>query len=153
MWIEDPISDHVSREWAFGGFTILMLGICTPALLVLHFIASRHPNEIPQKQAQFILKAWDGIVRMDPVGLVLFTAGLALVDYNTEVWWGGDIEVFPVFALWEIYLASFPIMPKWMFQKRGVLLAIMITFFYRIAIVTSMLVYGYYRNQNWQILP
>ncbi|CAE6363405.1 unnamed protein product [Rhizoctonia solani] len=164
MWIEDPIFEHFSREWAIGTFAILMFAICAPALLILHSIASRQPEEIPRKRAPLILRVRDGLMRMDPVGLAVFTAGLALVDYNTEVWWGAEIEgrskhiamliigfilVFPVFAIWEIYFASFPIMPKWTFRNRGVLFAVMIAFCCRIATVSPMLAYRYYRKLNW----
>ncbi|GAB1523175.1 hypothetical protein RhiTH_006306 [Rhizoctonia solani] len=110
-----------------------------------------HMEEIPRRQGSPILKARDGFKKMDPVGLLIFTTGLALVDYNTGVWWGADlgeesplaltgdldshsqtgrpgrvamlivglILALPVFGLWEIRYASFPLAPKWAYQNRG----------------------------------
>ncbi|CAE6481394.1 unnamed protein product, partial [Rhizoctonia solani] len=45
----------------------------------------------------------------------------------------GFILVVPVFTLWEVCFASFPVMPRWVFQKRGVLFAIAVTFCCRAA--------------------
>ncbi|KAF8753471.1 siderophore- iron [Rhizoctonia solani] len=151
IWIADPIYESMSREWSIGMLTIIMFVICATTLIFLYLVASRHMEEIPRRQGSPILKARDGFKKMDPVGLLIFTTGLALVDYNTGVWWGADlgeesplaltgdldshsqtgrpgrvamlivglILALPVFGLWEIRYASFPLAPKWAYQNRG----------------------------------
>ncbi|KAF8674013.1 siderophore- iron [Rhizoctonia solani] len=165
IWIADPIYESMSREWSIGMLTIIMFVICATTVIFLYLVASRHMEEIPRRQGSPILKARDGFKKMDPVGLLIFTTGLALVDYNTGVWWGADlgeesplaltgdldshsqtgrpgrvamlivglILALPVFGLWEIRYASFPLAPKWAYQNRGVLLAVIIAFCFQTA--------------------
>ncbi|KAH7341347.1 hypothetical protein B0J17DRAFT_646200 [Rhizoctonia solani] len=146
MWVESPISERFSSSWACK-FGIIMFAICTPALVALHLVASKHPEETPQKQTPLIHKFMNGFVRMDPIGLSIFTIGFGLVDYNTNVWWDAEIRgqprrvvmliigfilVAPVFILWEMGI-----------PKRGVLFAVAIAFCCRAATILPMRAVAY----------
>ncbi|QRW18332.1 siderophore iron transporter 3 [Rhizoctonia solani] len=73
IWIADPIYESMSREWSF-----------------LYLVASRIWRRSPGDRDHLSSRLGTGS-RMDPVGLLIFTTGLALVDYNTGVWWGADL--------------------------------------------------------------
>ncbi|KAG8688719.1 hypothetical protein FRC11_004915, partial [Ceratobasidium sp. 423] len=45
----------------------------------------------------------------------------------------GLILAFPVFALWELYCATFPLMPGRVLRRKGVLLALLIVFLFQFA--------------------
>ncbi|KAH7341346.1 major facilitator superfamily domain-containing protein [Rhizoctonia solani] len=165
-WIAAPINERLSSNWAFGTFGIIVFVICTPALSVLHLVASKHPEEVQQKQTPLIHKFMNGFVRMDPIGLSIFTIGFGLVDYNTDVWWDvevreqprqvamliiGFILIFPVFTLWEVCLSSFPVMPRWVFQKRGVLFAVIIASCCRAATMLPLRATVYYSHPEWSL--
>ncbi|KDN40742.1 hypothetical protein RSAG8_07917, partial [Rhizoctonia solani AG-8 WAC10335] len=59
MWIELRIREHLDREWAFGMFGIMMFAICTPVLVMLSLVSSRHQEEIPCRQTLFSGKLMD----------------------------------------------------------------------------------------------
>ncbi|CAE6529087.1 unnamed protein product [Rhizoctonia solani] len=164
MWIEPRISEGLSRDWAFGTFGIIMFVICTPALVALHSVASRHSEEIPQKQMPLIRKLVYGFARMDPIGLLIFTIGFSLVDYGTDVWWDGGIReqpsrttmpivgyilVVPVFTLWEVCFAPFPLLPKYILKKQGALFAIASIFCCRAATALLMRGASAYSHSEW----
>lgn len=56
-----------------------------PALVVLFSAASGYREE--DNQPPWSEKIKNGIARMDLVGIILFTAGFGLIDYNTDVWY------------------------------------------------------------------
>ncbi|ELU44165.1 hydroxyacylglutathione hydrolase [Rhizoctonia solani AG-1 IA] len=90
------------------------------------------------------------VSRMDPIGLSIFTLGFALIEYNSDPAFTsiiadkyppgriakltiGLLFAFPIFIVWELYGTSFPLMPRRVLQRKGMLFAIMINFLFWLA--------------------
>ncbi|KAB5591494.1 Siderophore iron transporter 3 [Ceratobasidium theobromae] len=151
MWIVNPLIVHVSWRWTYGMFAVMVPVLSIPALVVLFSAASGYREE--DNQPPWSEKIKNGIARMDLVGIILFTAGFGLIDYNTDVWYRetgtapsprqiamlvvGFILLLPVFTIWELFFASAPFMPKRILTNRGAICAIIAVFLYRLASVSS----------------
>ncbi|KDN43631.1 hypothetical protein RSAG8_06008, partial [Rhizoctonia solani AG-8 WAC10335] len=76
-------------------------------------------------------------------GILMFTIGFGLIDFHMNILWVpyiqrepgqvamliiGLVLVVPVFSVWELCYSSHPLMPKWVFQNRGVFCGISAAF-------------------------
>ncbi|KAF8674010.1 Major Facilitator Superfamily [Rhizoctonia solani] len=97
-----------------------------------------------------LMKFKNLVSRMDPIGLSIFTLGFALIEYNSDPAFTsiiadkyppgriakltiGLLFAFPIFIVWELYGTSFPLMPRRVLQRKGMLFAIMINFLFWLA--------------------
>jgi hypothetical protein len=64
--------------------------LCIPALVALFFAASGYQDMATQTSWHEKLK--DNLVKMDIIGLLLFTAGFGLIECNTAIWWDSHIS-------------------------------------------------------------
>ncbi|KAJ5925244.1 hypothetical protein N7454_007883 [Penicillium verhagenii] len=138
-WITAPFAASVlkvSWRWGFGIFAILVPVVGTPLVLSL-FHSKRKAKR--QQKSQGTYKHRNHIAnikRLDPIGLILFAAGLSLLlvpmtlaARTTNTWKAPHIIVMLVigfvslvaFILWEIKWAPWPILSMRLFKSRTVI--------------------------------
>ncbi|KAJ5758798.1 hypothetical protein N7520_005954 [Penicillium odoratum] len=138
-WITSPFAASVlkvSWRWGFGIFAILIPVIGTPLVLSL-WHSQRKATK--QQKAQGTYKRRDylgNITRLDPIGLILFAAGLSLLlvpitlaASSTNTWKAPHIIAMIVigfvclvaFVIWEIKWAPWPMLSMRLFKSRTVI--------------------------------
>ncbi|KAJ5833415.1 hypothetical protein N7474_001726 [Penicillium riverlandense] len=138
-WITGPFASSVlkiSWRWGFGIFAILIPIVGSPLLASLYYNKRKATK---QRKAEGTYKRSNhlrNIVRLDPVGLILFAAGLSLIlvpitlaASSSSTWKTTHIIVMLVigavslvaFVVWEIMWAPWPILSMRLFKSRTVI--------------------------------
>ncbi|CAE6459759.1 unnamed protein product [Rhizoctonia solani] len=144
--------------------------LCAPALYLLFSAARSHNTATTSSPPLQTTKLKDISSQMDLVGLLIFTLGFGLTEYSsttvvilrdrhlTEYPPGriamlviGLLLVFPAFILWELYCASFPLMPGRIIRRKGVLFAIAIAFLFRFSSEFPAGTRGYFISGTWRL--
>ncbi|KAF1957683.1 siderophore iron transporter-like protein mirB [Byssothecium circinans] len=128
---------NLNFRWAFGAFTIILLGCSVPAMSVMIYMyhkarkaglakKERSNRNLPQSLAYYF-------IQFDIFGIILlmfayclFMLPFTLVTYAPNGWKTGyiiamivlGILLFPTFVLYEIYLAPVQFLP-WKYLKNG----------------------------------
>ncbi|EUC56922.1 metallo-hydrolase/oxidoreductase, partial [Rhizoctonia solani AG-3 Rhs1AP] len=159
-WAGPALFTAVAWRWTYGMILIMVFALCAPALYLLFAAARSHNTATLDSQTK--LKHIPS--HMDLVGLLIFTLGFGLTEYGsismvissrdrtlTEYSPGrivmlviGLLLTFPVFVLWELHYASFPVMPGRVIRRKGVLFAISISFLFQFAYQFSSGSLGYF---------
>ncbi|KAL5634542.1 hypothetical protein ACGC1H_002554 [Rhizoctonia solani] len=166
IWAAPALDAAVAWRWTYGMFLIMVSVLGVPALYLLFSAVRRHDTATHDSQTT---KLKDISSRMDLVGLLIFTLGFGLTEYGsitmlisrrhpTEYSPGriamlviGLLLTFPAFVLWELYYASFPVMPGRIIRNKGVLFAISISFLFQFASEFSSGSLGYFFPWSWNV--
>ncbi|CAL5872084.1 uncharacterized protein PFLUO_LOCUS6341 [Penicillium psychrofluorescens] len=138
-WITGPFASSVlkiSWRWGFGIFAILIPIIGSPLLASLYYNKRKATK---QRKAEGTYKRRNhlkNIVRLDPLGLILFAGGLSLIlvpitlaSSSSSTWKTTHIIVMLVigavslvaFVVWEIMWAPWPTLSMRLFKSRTVI--------------------------------
>ncbi|CAE7176184.1 unnamed protein product [Rhizoctonia solani] len=170
VWAGPAFFIAVDWRWTYGMATIVVFVICTPALYLL-FSATRSHDIATLSSPTLRTPKIGGITsRMDLAGLLIFTLGFALTEYGSTTMVirydrhaneyppgriamlvVGLLLTFPVFILWELYCAPFPLMPGRVLRRKGVLFAVVISFLFRFASDFAEGNVGYNTPWTWTI--
>ncbi|KAJ5646186.1 hypothetical protein N7490_002558 [Penicillium lividum] len=139
IWITAPFAASVlkvSWRWGFGIFAILIPVIGTPLVLSL-WHNRRKATKQEKAQGTYKRRHYLGnIIRLDPIGLILFAAGLSLLlvpitlaASSTNTWKTPHIIAMIVigffslvaFVIWEIKWAPWPMLSMRLFKSRTVI--------------------------------
>ncbi|CUA70842.1 Siderophore iron transporter ARN2 [Rhizoctonia solani] len=152
IWAGPALLVAVAWRWTYGIALIVVFILCAPALYLLLSATRSHHAANPSLSTLQPTRLKDVSSQMDLVGLLIFTLGFALTEYSSttvlilrdrhlaEYSPGriamlvvGLLLIFPGFIIWELYYASFPLMPRRVVIRKAVLLAITVSFLFRLA--------------------
>ncbi|KAL3486111.1 major facilitator superfamily domain-containing protein [Aspergillus germanicus] len=141
-WSSGPFAtsmlDH-SWRWGFGVFAILIPVVAIPMLGSLYYSKIKANR---QRKAEGTYKRKNylkNFLRLDPVGLILFAAGLSLLlvpftlaASSSDRWGATHIIVMLVigpvslvaFVVWEIWGAKWPLLPLHLLKTRTVIFGV-----------------------------
>ncbi|CAE6448013.1 unnamed protein product [Rhizoctonia solani] len=170
IWAGPALSITVTWRWMYGMVAIVVFVLCTPALYLLLSAERNHYTTNLSSPTSRWTNPKDISSQMDLVGLVIFTLGFSLIEYSSTTMLTrrngnldkyapgriamlviGLILVFPVFFLWELYWASFPLMPGRVLRRKGVLFAILIVFLFQLAYAFSAGTLGDFIPTGWKL--
>ncbi|QDS74377.1 hypothetical protein FKW77_005168 [Venturia effusa] len=143
---------HVSWQWGFGAFAIIVPCVCAPLyiLLKLQFSKATSHGIIAPERSPYSLprQFWDGLLEFDVPGVVLFAGGLTVfllpftlatsapngwkTDYIIAMIVVGFV-VLVAFGLYESYLARHPFLNYKFLTDRTVIGACLFNFTYQIS--------------------
>ncbi|CAE6473078.1 unnamed protein product [Rhizoctonia solani] len=131
---------------------------------MLRSIVSKHREEIPLARTSISRQTLDGLAKLDLLGILIFIVGFGLIDFHMKILWVPDIHrqpgevamlvigfilAIPVFSVWELCYSPYPLMPKWVFQNRGVLCGVSAAF---CAHLVNMFAWGVVSDQpHWDL--
>ncbi|KAL2794921.1 major facilitator superfamily domain-containing protein [Aspergillus keveii] len=141
-WSSGPFATSMlnhSWRWGFGVFAILIPVVAIPMLGSLYYSKIKANR---QRKAEGTYKRKNylrNFLRLDPVGLILFAAGLSLLlvpftlaASSSDRWGATHIIVMLVigpvslvaFVVWEIWGAKWPLLPLHLLKTRTVILGV-----------------------------
>ncbi|KKK21304.1 hypothetical protein AOCH_000541 [Aspergillus ochraceoroseus] len=141
-WTAAPFATSIlkrSWRWGFGVFAILVPVVSAPLLASLYHNKRKASKERKAQGTYERRNHLKSIERLDPVGLVLFAAGLSLLlvpitlaATATNSWKTAHIIVMLVvgfvslvaFVVWEIKWAKYPLLSMSLFKRRSVIFGI-----------------------------
>lgn len=154
VWFSGLIVEAILKHnwrWGYGMFAIIMPVVVLPAIGVLYYFerqAQKFVPKVQKPQKTFWQIIWTSAIEIDAFGLVLMGFGWSLLllpfslySYAEGGWNNPSIiamlVVGPVllliFAIYEIFWAPFPSMPKRIVFNKTFLTAVLINFIYLLA--------------------
>ncbi|KAL4860905.1 hypothetical protein BDV12DRAFT_180981 [Aspergillus spectabilis] len=139
--IAELFYENLNFRWAFGAFAIILVGVCTPALVLMIVMSQK-----AKKQGLIVPRARSGrswqqsikhyIIEFDVLGILIITAALALLllpfslaGYAPNGWKTGyiitmlvlGVILFPAFYLYEAFIAPVQFLP-FRYLKQGTII-------------------------------
>lgn len=154
VWFSGLIVDAILKRnwrWGYGMFAIIMPAVVIPAVLVLFHFEHQAQKLVPKvvKPKKTLLQiVWESAIQIDALGLVLMGFGwsLLLLPFSLQPYAKGGwsnpsliamLVVGPVllltFAIYEIFWAPFPLMPRRILYNKTFTTAVIINFIYMLA--------------------
>ncbi|TDZ67615.1 MFS siderochrome iron transporter 1 [Colletotrichum trifolii] len=114
--------DNINFRWAFGAFSIILIGFCLPVAVIFYRseVKAKKIGLIPPKQK--MRSTWEStkhyFIEFDIIGLLLVSAGwsmlllpFSLTSYTSHSWTSPTIICLIVFGV--VGLAAFAVWEKW----------------------------------------
>ncbi|TDZ22089.1 MFS siderochrome iron transporter 1 [Colletotrichum orbiculare MAFF 240422] len=114
--------DNINFRWAFGAFSIILIGFCLPVAVIFYRseVKAKKIGLIPPKQKT--RSTWEStkhyFIEFDIIGLLLVSAGwsmlllpFSLTSYTSHSWTSPTIICLIVFGV--VGLAAFAVWEKW----------------------------------------
>ncbi|KAL5342240.1 major facilitator superfamily domain-containing protein [Aspergillus crustosus] len=139
--IAELFYNNLNFRWAFGAFAIILVAVCTPALVLMIIMSQKAKKQgLIQPRARSG-RAWHQSIKyyfieFDVAGILIITAALALlllpfslVAYAPDSWRTGyiiamlvlGVILFPAFYLYEAFIAPVQFLP-FRYLKQGTII-------------------------------
>ncbi|SPO04706.1 related to transporter (major facilitator superfamily) [Cephalotrichum gorgonifer] len=138
--IAELFYENVNFRWAFGAFTIILVGFCIPVVLVMlwHQRKAEKAGLVQKTDSgrTWYQSIWHYVVELDLFGIVLITAGWALLllpfnlATNTGRGWSSPnmiamivvgVVLLAIFVIWEKYFAPVQFFPFRYLKERTII--------------------------------
>lgn len=150
--VSTGVLEHSNWRWGYGMFAILIPASLSPLVITL-FWAENKARKLglvqgadvkPKEKGSLVQRAWGVAQQLDIVGLLLLGTAVALIllpltlAQSAKGMWNNPSMIamivvgcilLPVFALWDIYFATRPVIARRFLTNWSVVLASWIGFF------------------------
>lgn len=176
VWFSGLIVDAIvtrNWRWGYGMFAIIMPVVVLPVVYIMYHYERQAQKLVPHKKLQKTVMQviWESALQIDAFGLIIMGFGwsLLLLPFSLQPYANGGYKnpsliamfvVGPVLlifhAVYEIFWAPFPLMPKRILYNKTFITAVLINFIYLLAdgireqyLSSIVLVGKNWSYQNW----
>lgn len=144
--------DHVSWQWGFGAFCIIVPAVCAPLFFILKINQKKAEKKdiLPKQRSNDPIgkQIWDGILDFDIPGVFLFAAGLTIfllpftLATHAPNGWASDYIIAMIvvgfvllcaFVVYELWFARTPFLNHRFLTDRTVIAACLIDATYQVS--------------------